>query len=984
LRKGLLVASLSLVALLSLVVLPTAAVAASPLYPNLRTLPPRDLRFDTTDVSANAEGVIHNVLRFSNTVWNAGEGPLELRGTINPSTKTGTAFQRVYDNEGGFKDVETGNTFYWHAAHQHYHFDNWGRYELWTKADYDNWIAGGRKEGNPIIGSKTTSCVEDEEFIKNLPHQPYPPAYEANGCFPNSQNLMLQGLSPGWGDTYDYYRPDQWIDLGANGKLADGTYVLRSVVDPLNKIYESANKSDPATEGEIDNEAITVFNVEGGKLIDSNPPSGSIRINDIDPSTATPEVAVKVLGRDDISGVSLVKLSNDGEHWSTPQSYTGSGSTAQAISWNLINSTYGGVAGDGTKTVYAEFQDASGKWSSPVADTILLNTASGTSPYSNAVLADAPAGYWRLGDTGSTIAADSAGSNKGTYLNGAAQGQPSLLEGETTNASTAFDGTNDYVKVPSSSSLSPVGRVSLEAWIKPAALPAAGSFASILTKAESYSLQMNGPRLEFTVIQNGTRKRLQAPSGAISVGQVYHLVGTYDGTTQRLYINGAEVANASVSGEISANTNPVTVGSWNGTEEFFKGTIDEAAVYAGALGAARVAAHYQAGIGGPPPDTSVKAPSNLVASSASEKQVNLTWTDNSNNETEFVIQRDTSPSFSNPTVLTTWANNTTYSDVGLTPTTTYYYRVKAHNATDASEWSATASATTGATPTGYKAAVLADKPVGYWRLGEATGTTAADQAGADPGTYVNSPTLGAAGLLGADTDTAVSFDGSNDQVKVPPAGPLNLTSPITLEAWIKPAALPAAGSFASILTKAESYSLQMNGPRLEFTVIQNGTRKRLQAPSGAISVGQVYHLVATYDGTTQRLYVNGKEVGSAALTGGATVTTNPLYVGSWNGNEEFFKGTIDEVAVYNTALTAARVTAHYQAGTPTTATAAYEQQASDPFALAAFFSPAYSIKSPPTTLDGCQLGGQVVVFAGEPAAFVARPSPRLDRSGSKS
>ena len=66
---------------------------------------------------------------------------------------------------------------------------------------------------------------------------------------------MLQGLSPGWGDTYDYYRPEQWIDLG-QGKLADGQYVLRSVADPLNMVYESPSKAT-GTESAEDNEAIT-------------------------------------------------------------------------------------------------------------------------------------------------------------------------------------------------------------------------------------------------------------------------------------------------------------------------------------------------------------------------------------------------------------------------------------------------------------------------------------------------------------------------------------------------------------------------------------------------------------------------------------------------------------------------------------------------------------------------------------------------------
>jgi Ca2+-binding RTX toxin-like protein len=352
----------------------TPAQAATLLFPNLKTLAPRDLRFDRTDVDPEPSTTMHNVLRFTNTVWNAGAGRLELRGTINPATKTGTAVQRVYDNEGGFSDLLTGNNFYWHAVHQHYHFDNWGRYELWTKAGYDNWIASGRKEGNPVLGAKTTSCVEDEEFIETLPNQPYPAPYSAEGCFPNSQNLMLQGLSPGWGDTYDYYRFEQWIDLGASGSLADGQYVLRSVVDPSNKIYESPGKADPATEGEPDNEAITPFAVVGGQLVDSNPPSGSVRINDIDPSTSSSKVTVKVLGRDDISGVANLRLSNDGTTWTQPRGYTGIESTAQSIPWDLTDASYGGDNLDGTKTVYVEFQDASGKWSSVCAsDSIVLD-----------------------------------------------------------------------------------------------------------------------------------------------------------------------------------------------------------------------------------------------------------------------------------------------------------------------------------------------------------------------------------------------------------------------------------------------------------------------------------------------------------------------------------------------------------------------------------------------------------------------------------
>jgi hypothetical protein len=96
--------------------------------------------------------------------------------------------------------------------------------------------------------------------------------------------------------------------------------------------------------------------------------------------------------------------------------------------------------------------------------------------------------------------------------------------------------------------------------------------------------------------------------------------------------------------------------------------------------------------------------------------------------------------------------------------------------------------------------------------------------------------------------------------------------------------------------------------------MQFGVRQRLQAASGAIVAGQKYHVAGTYDGANMRLYVNGVQVASKALTGGATTSSNPVLIGSWDGGSEFFKGVIDEVAIYRSALSATRVQAHSTAG----------------------------------------------------------------------
>jgi Concanavalin A-like lectin/glucanases superfamily/Fibronectin type III domain len=402
------------------------------------------------------------------------------------------------------------------------------------------------------------------------------------------------------------------------------------------------------------------------------------------------------------------------------------------------------------------------------------------------------------------------------------------------------------------------------------------------------------------------------------------------------------------------------IGSWSGSTEFFKGTIDEPAVYPAALSAAQVSTHRQVGLGEAGPDHTVKAPTNLTATVVSDSQINLTWTDNSSNEGEFLIERDTSPSFPSPAIGSVWSNSTFFSEVGLAPSTTYYFRVKARNASDSSTYSNTVSATTLSSappPSGYSAAVIADSPISYWRLGEASGTSAADERGVNAGAYANSPSLGQASLLANDSaNKAVGFDGANDNVRIPSSATLGLGSPLSLEAWIKPAALPSAGGFASVLTKAESYSLQFNGPRLEFTIMQNGARRRLQAPVGAIATGQAYHVVGTYDGATQRLYVNGAQVASAALSGPASASTSPLYIGSWNGSTEFFKGTIDEVAVYGATLSAARVSAHQQAAASSGQSISLRGGgAGSPLFVAAGEDRAYSISSPPTFVDYCRL-----------------------------
>ena len=223
-------------------------------YPDLKTLSPFDLRFDTATIG----GATHHVLRFSNTVWDAGEGPLELHGVDDPSINKTKVYQRVFDGAGGCTQYAAGD-YVWHPEHSHFHFEGFADYQLWTRTDYDAWLLSGRKLGQAQRrGTKTTACVWDSYRVQALPGSPSAKFYDR--C-----TTDVQGISVGWGDAYYYTLPEQWIDLGTS-PLPDGRYVLRSVADPGNRLYESQAKGDAARESEQANEGVTFFSVSGGRI----------------------------------------------------------------------------------------------------------------------------------------------------------------------------------------------------------------------------------------------------------------------------------------------------------------------------------------------------------------------------------------------------------------------------------------------------------------------------------------------------------------------------------------------------------------------------------------------------------------------------------------------------------------------------------------------------------------------------------------------
>jgi hypothetical protein len=189
------------------------------------------------------------VLRFSNTVWNAGEGRLEIQG--NPKPKKNIAkqiYQNLYDdpvggNRTSHKQVAT-DTIY-HPGHQHFHFANFASYILLERVS-GQYVESTKK------GAKTSFCIMDTTRVSGS----YPSQYTSCG-------RELQGLSVGWGDTYSASLPDQWIVLGSQA-LADGEYAIQSTADPKDLLDEGGRVIDSARES--NNTAITYFTVSNGQI----------------------------------------------------------------------------------------------------------------------------------------------------------------------------------------------------------------------------------------------------------------------------------------------------------------------------------------------------------------------------------------------------------------------------------------------------------------------------------------------------------------------------------------------------------------------------------------------------------------------------------------------------------------------------------------------------------------------------------------------
>ena len=170
---------------------------------------------------------------------------------------------------------------------------------------------------------------------------------------------------------------------------------------------------------------------------------------------------------------------------------------------------------------------------------------------------------------------------------------------------------------------------------------------------------------------------------------------------------------------------------------------------------------------------------------------------------------------------------------------------------------------------------------------------------------------------------ALDFDGSNDAVIIPDNNALNPATGLTLSAWVRQV---GATAYKQIFAKASgtgatnrSYGLYItggSGPGAANSLgFETRTSSTVDNGFGAIASNAWTHCVGTYNGSVMTWYLQGAQVGQVAQTGNIAAQNTDLYLGQFSsGGFSTFSGQIDDITIFNTALTPNEVAQIYRLG----------------------------------------------------------------------
>jgi hypothetical protein len=209
----------------------------TPSFPIFEPDPPAG---STCFVSEMQEDGAQTCLRFDQIIANRGKGPIEIAydvptGSTPDQNVPFPVSQRIYNSDGTFTDRPGGSVTY-HAIHGHYHYSSFANALLWRSNK-----RGAKLGDEPVAAAhKVSFCMADIRIDAWAEKGDGPRKYYAPDClFPQTSaggvDQYRQGINNGWSDVYDWYIPDQYIEVTG---VASGYYRLEFCADPFNEIEE--------------------------------------------------------------------------------------------------------------------------------------------------------------------------------------------------------------------------------------------------------------------------------------------------------------------------------------------------------------------------------------------------------------------------------------------------------------------------------------------------------------------------------------------------------------------------------------------------------------------------------------------------------------------------------------------------------------------------------------------------------------------------